>query len=206
MSNEEIYYQADIEDFLKKKPFIIAKGYVSHGKKHFPLAEIKGVIRKVVKNTVVGNIGQLSIEYSMEIASKSGKTIDIQLLAYGAVKEEIEQQYNDINEALHKAYLGPKIDHYIRRIEEGGSFKIDDFEFSKAGLRLQKARLFRKSLQFDVPWTDIKWNIDKLQYLNIGSKSDSKANAQISMETEHEALELYLFLETYITQANPGIK
>lgn len=200
MNTEDIYYQADIEDFLKKKPFIVAKGYISHGKKHFPLAEIKGVIRKITKNTVVGNIGQLSVEYKLEIGSKSGKTIDIMLLAAGSNKAETEQQYADINEAIELAYLNPKIDHYFRVLKEGGSFKIDDFEFSAKGLRLQKNRLFRKSLQFDIPWNDITTKIDKLQFLNIGSSSNSKASSHISMETEHEALELYMFVERYKEQ------
>ncbi len=197
MNNDEIYYQADIEDFLKKKPFIIAKTYISHGKKHFPLGEIKGIIRKVTKNTVIGNVGELSMKYDLSISNKSDKTIDINLLAYGAKKAEIEKQYADINEAIERVYLRPKIDHYIRRIEEGGSFKIEEFEFSGKGLRIEKKRLFRKPLQADIPWNDINWEFTKLDFLKIGSRSNTKAFAEISRDTDYQTLELYMFLESY---------
>lgn len=201
MNNEDIYYQAEIDDLFKKKAFIVAKTYVSYGKKHFPLHEIKGVIRKVTKNTVVGNIGELSVQYKLDVGSKSGKNIDILLLGAGSNKKEVEKQFEDINAALQTAYLTPKVNHYISKIKEGGSFKIDDFEFNAQGLRLQKNRLFRKTLQFDIPWNDITWNITKLDFLKIGSKSNSKAYSEISTETEHETLELLMFLETYTKQA-----
>lgn len=200
MNNEEIYYQGEIEDLFKKKTFTVSSTSISHGKKHFPLHEIKGVIRKVKKNTVVGNIGTLSIEYFLDIGSKSGKSIDILLLATGSDKDETEQQFNDIYAALEKAYLTPKVNHYIATIKGGGSFKIDDFEFNAQGVRLQKSRLFRKTLQFDIPWLDITWNIDKLQFLNVGSQSNRKASSHVSTETDHEALELLMFLETYTRQ------
>jgi|GEM_PF-6903389 len=201
MSTEEIYYQAEIEDIFKKKTFTISNTAISHGKKHFPLSEIKGVIRRITKTTIVGNIGKLSVEYFLEIGSKSGKAIDVQLLDTGSNQAETEQQYKEIYAALEKAYLIPKVNHYIGKIQRGESFQADDFTFSAKGLHLQKKRILRKPLSFDIPWDDVTWNIDKLQFLNIGSKSNRKASSHVSMEIDHVALELLMFLETYTQQA-----
>ena len=53
MSETNILYQIDIEGALsfKKKPFIIATEYISHGDRKFMMNDIEGVITKVTSNT-----------------------------------------------------------------------------------------------------------------------------------------------------------
>lgn len=196
MSESNTLYQTEISGALsfKKKTFTIAKDAISHGKHHFPIGQIEGVLTKIKINTVIAGRGELSREYSLEIRSKQGKSIDLMFLGTMADKAEVEQQYNEIMAALHIAYINPKVNHYIETLLRGSSFQIDDFTFSKKGMQINKKRLFRKALVFDVAWSDLTFKVDKLQFLNVGSASNSKAKSSISTDTEYKTFELMAFL------------
>lgn len=195
----DLLFQTDIESGLsfKKKTLTITKENISHGDRSYNWEEVKGVIIKVKSNTVIGSIGEMSREYSIEIGFKNGQNFDFLLMSHPGNKSEVAGDFEEFYKALDISYFMPKAEKWFNHLKEGKSIKIDEFTLRQSGITIKTGGLFRKTKEHDVNWPDLTWKIDKTQFLVLNSISNPKAKNHISTETDFKAAELKYFLDHY---------